>query len=246
MNSQTKKYFFSGMVTLIAVLALPAFTQAQDKAIEIVRSVLDKLSPGQWKAEYDFVNHKTDGSQNAYSLEIMSFDPNTAFISFTQPRREAGRQVLNKEGELWSYLPDSRKIVRLTDRDSIGNGDFNNADVLRLNWLRDYTPAIAKDSEKQTVIDLTAKTNTATYYKIRLWVAKAGNQPIQQFFYDESGHHMKSLKYQDVKSFGGLERPALLIMENVQTGQRTQLTVRTFSKEQGLPANRFRQENLGK
>ncbi len=227
-----------------SLMTLPAFAQAN--AVKIVQDVLAKIAPGQWKGEYDFVNYRTDGSQSAYSLEIMSFDPNTAFISFTQPRREAGRQVLNKEGEIWSYLPDSRKVVRLTDRDSIGNGDFNNADVLRLNWLRDYTPTVAKESEKQTVIDLTAKTNTATYYKIRLWVSKANGQPLQQFFYDESGHHMKSLKYQEVKSFNGHERPSLMIMENVQTGQRTQLTIKSFSREQSLPANRFRQENLGK
>ena len=94
------------------------------------------------------------------------------------------------------------KVVRLADRDTIGNGDFNNADVLRLNWLDLYDVKLVKESNTQYVIDMTAKKDSgAAYYLIRLWVLKAGGQPVQQYFYDNAGHHLKTLKYREIQKY---------------------------------------------
>ncbi len=233
-----------GLVIFMVGLAWSPLKAAE--AGVVVQAVLDKLAPNQYSAEMDFVNYRTDGTEQAYSISLLALNVLTLHLTFSAPRRDAGRQILNRDGEIWSYLPDSKKIVRLTDRDSIGNGDFNNADVLRLNWLADYKPEIVKETEKQIILDLNAKTNTATYFKIRLWVDKVSLQPLQQNFYDEGGHHMKTLKYQQVKSFSEVTRPSFLVMENVQTGQRTTLSYKNFQKEKNLPTTRFKQENLGK
>jgi outer membrane lipoprotein-sorting protein len=217
------------------------------KALGIVADVLAKLSPGQWIARYGFTNYRVDKSQQSYSLEIAARDSKTVHVSFFDPPRDKGRQILNINGEIWSFLPDSRKVVRLADRDSIGNGDFNNADVLRLNWLDLYDVKLVKESAGQYVIDMTAKKDSgAAYFLIRLWVLKAGGQPVQQYFYDNAGHHMKTLKYRDVKVFHEISRPATLIMENVITGQRTVLEVKDFQRSPGLPESRFKPDNLGK
>lgn len=230
----------------LTLFLAPTFIRAADAA-SIVMSVLQKISPGQWQGDYSFTNYRTDGTQHSYRLSVKARDSRTVFVLFLEPAREAGRQLLNRNGEIWSYLPDSRKIVRLADRDSIGNGDFNNSDVLRMNWLDDYNLEIVKESPKQYVIDMKAKAGgRATYHKVRLWVSKNGQQPIQQYFYDESGHHLKSLKYRDERNFHGIVRPSQLVMENVITGQRTLLKVKDFSKTSGITESRFRQENLGK
>src|SRR5262245_28209929 len=130
--------FLALLISNIFVLGLFAAD-----ATSLVRSVLDKLAPGQWKGSFAFTNYRTDGSKQDYTLDISARDNKTVHIYFSAPAREAGREILNKDGELWSYLPDSRKIIRLADRDSIGNGDFNNADVMKLNWLDDYDAVIA-------------------------------------------------------------------------------------------------------
>lgn len=224
-----------------------SITATAADAVAIVRGVLDKLSPGQWRGEYAFTNYRVDGTRHDYSLLVQAFDSKTVHVSFLEPPTDAGRQILNRDGEIWSFLPDTRKIVRLADRESIGNGDFNNADVLRMNWLDIYEPKLAKESDSQYVIDLEGKKGAnATYFLVRLWVLKKDMQPVQQFFYDDSGHHLKTLKYRDVKTFGGITRPSTLIMENVVTGQRTVLIVKDFKREHNLPESRFKQENLGK
>jgi len=238
---------FISIVFFSSVMMVPLYGESEARALGIVNEVLSRLSPGQWVGRYAFTNYRVDKTQQSYSLEIFARDNKTVHVSFFDPPRDKGRQILNINGEIWSYLPDSRKVVRLADRDSIGNGDFNNADVLRLNWLDLYDVKLLKESNQQYIIEMTARKNSgAAYFLIHLWVLKASNQPVEQRFYDNAGHHLKTLKYRDVKSFHGIERPAMLIMENVITSQRTVLIVNDFQKSQGLPESRFKPDNLGK
>lgn len=216
-------------------------------AERIVTSVLDKIAPFPWEGQYKFTNYRTDGTHQEYVLKILGKDRTTVLVTFLSPPRDKGRQVLNRDGQIWSFLPDSRKVVRLADRDSIANGDFNNADVLKLDWLRSYSPKIVKESAKQYVVDLKAiPGKEAAYFLIRLWVFKDSLQPIQQFFYDSSGHHLKTLKYRKIKNFHGIVRPSLMIMENMITGQRTVLQILDFRRAASAPSYLFRPANLGK
>lgn len=217
------------------------------KVEALLSAVLDKLAPGQWEANFAFTNYRTDKTIYTYALSVQAYDRSTALLLFTAPDNERGRQILNKKGEIWSYLPDSRKIVRLADRESIGNGDFNNADVLKFSWLEDYNASMLKESAAQYVVDMAAKPGRSpTYQRARLWILKDGLQPVQQFFFDEAGHHLKTLKYRKVKTFGAITRPSELVMENMITGQRTLLTVERFAAAKNLPLRRFSQEQLGK
>lgn len=212
-----------------------------------VQMVLDKLSPGQWQGVFAFTNYRTDKTTTHYTISILSKDSTLVHLSFLEPERDKGRQVLNKNGQIWSYLPDSKKIVRLADRDSLAGGDFSNTDVLKLNWLDDYDPVLAKDGATQVVVDLRARKDRApAYHQVRLWIQRETLQPVQQYFYDDAGHHLKTLKYRDIKTFGNLTRPATMVMENVVTGQRTVLEVREFAKADKVPAQRFSIDQLGK
>jgi len=233
-------------VALIILVVVPRYAHA-NPALQVVNGVLAKLSPGQWIAKYHFTNFRIDKTTQTYTLRVKSRSGNHVHVLFVEPARDAGREILNKDGEIWSFLPDSRKVIRLTDRDSIGNGDFNNADVLRLNWLDQYNMALVKETKNQYIVEMTAKEGISVpYYLIRLWVLKEGNQPVQQYFYDNSGHHLKTLKYRNIKNFGNISRPASLVMENVITGQKTSLEVIEFQSVDNLPENLFRPDALGK
>ncbi len=242
------KYPQLAAIIALVTLVLPGNSQTSDQtADDIVLQVLDILAPGEFKGHYVFTNYRTDGSINAYTINVLAKNRSLLHLTFASPAREAGRQILNKNGEIWSYLPDSRKVIRLADRESLANGDFNNADVMKLNWHDDYTATLAKQSAQQLVIELQAKPDkNPTYFHMRLWVFKDNHQPIQQYFYDQAGHHLKTLKYRKIRSFGNLTRPSQLIMENVVTGQKTVLDIMEFQATKNLPIERFSQDNLGK
>jgi outer membrane lipoprotein-sorting protein len=227
---------------------MPAYGSAsQQTADDIVLHVISILAPGEFKARYLFTNIRTDGTTSAYTINVLAKNRSLLHLTFVAPAREAGRQVLNKNGEIWSYLPDSRKVIRLADRESLANGDFNNADVMKLNWHDDYSAVLTKETAQQLVIDMTAKPEkNPAYFHMRLWVLKENQQPVQQYFYDQAGHLLKTLKYRKINSFGDITRPSELTMENVVTGQKTILQIAEFQKASNLPADRFSPENLGK
>jgi putative ABC transport system ATP-binding protein len=118
---------FSRLAVTIALAAivLPCGSQAlQLTADDVVIRVLDILAPGEFRAQYLFTNFRTDGTQSAYTINVLAKDRNLLHLTFIAPAREAGRQILNKNGEIWSFLPDSRKVIRLADRESLASGDF--------------------------------------------------------------------------------------------------------------------------
>lgn len=154
--------------------------------------------------------------------------------------------MLRLGGDIWSYAPNVARVVRIADRDSFAGGDFSNADVLRIDWLKQYAVKIVKDLPKQWIIELDAKTKEASYARMRLWVDKKSRQPVQQLFYDSKGTLLKRCLYGEAKSFGTITRPARLVMENVITKQKSELVVIEVEKVASFPDSRFVVDNLGK
>jgi outer membrane lipoprotein-sorting protein len=117
---------------------------------------------------------------------------------------------------------------------------------LRLDWLKKYTPKILKDLPNQWIVEMTAKTPDAPYARMRLWVDKKSGAPVQQHYYDSHGTLLKRCLYGDMRKFGGIERPARLVMENVITKQKSDLAVLSLEKVPSFPDSRFVVDNLGK
>jgi outer membrane lipoprotein-sorting protein len=143
-------------------------------------------------------------------------------------------------------MPSVGRVVRIADRDSFAGGDFSNADVLRVDWLTRYDPELAKETPKQWIIDLKAKTPEAPYAKMRLWVDRQTHQPVQQQYYDSNGTLLKRCLYGSVQKFGKVERPAHLLMENVITKQKSELKILDMRFDVPIPDSRFVVDNLGK
>ncbi len=219
---------------------------AQD-AVEIIKKVEEMLGPKNLKASYRFVNHRLDGTTSEYQVNFSMRDAERSHVQFIFPEREKGREVLRLDNDIWSFVPGVSRVVRIADRDSFAGGDFSNADVLRIDWLKKYVPKVLKDLPNQWIIQMDAKPATsAPYAKMRLWVDKKTGQPVQQHYYDSNGTLLKRCLYGETKKFAVIERPARLVMENVITKQKSELTVLDFQMIAGFPDSRFMVENLGK
>lgn len=229
------------MSMILVVLAARAETPA-----DIVKEVEAKLVPGSYRVVYSLTNHRTDGSVSSYEVHFDIKDADHARGVFIKPEREKGREVLRVDDALWTYLPSVGKTLRIADRDSFAGGDFSNADILRVDWTAKYSASLAKETTNQWIIDLVAKTPEAAYAKMRLWVDKSSRQPVQQYFYDTRGTLLKRCRYASIQNFGTVSRPAFLQMENVVTGQKTELKVLTLVSGQTFKDSRFAVDNLGK
>lgn len=231
---------------LLGFILTTATTLHAQSADEIVRKIETALAPMNVKASYQFTNHRTDGTTMQYQVQFSMRDSDHSHGIFEKPERDKGREVLRLSDDLWTFMPSVGKVVRIADRDSFAGGDFSNADILRVDWLKKFDAKIIKTLPKQWIVELNAKSPQSAYAKMRLWVDKSNGQPVQQQYYDSHGTLLKRCLYGDVKKFGSIERPARLVMENVITKQKSELVIKELNQVDKFPDSRFVVDNLGK
>lgn len=217
----------------------------QTNVIDILRYIEQNLAPKDFIGEYTFKNLRSDGTLSEYKIRIQGRDADTVHLYFLEPPREKGREMLRYNDSIWTYIPSVGRVVRVEDRESFAGGDFSNADVLRVDWLDQYDATLLKETENQWIIELKANTTEAAYARMRLWVDKKNGMPLQQYFYDSNGTHLKTCLYGTVKSFGAIIRPARVVMKNMITGQVSEMNVLTLHNNQNIPDSRFSLSNLG-
>ena len=95
-------------------------------------------------------------------------------VWFTEPASVKGQEILRIGDNVWVYLPNLKRATRIANRESFQGGDFNNADVLRVNYTADYTGTLAPSDVPDTCcVQLKAKNPETAYDAIKLWVRKS-------------------------------------------------------------------------
>jgi outer membrane lipoprotein-sorting protein len=120
--------------------------------------------------------------------------------------RDKGRHLLMLGDDMWIYLPDTSRPVRITPLERL-SGDASNGDVARTNYAIDYTATYVRDEKLGTencyVLDLTAKRKGATYQRILYWLRIEDARPVRAEFYLTSGKHIKSATFDEYAPSGG-------------------------------------------
>ena len=74
--------------------------------------------------------------------DILKRDADKFRVWFSEPASVKGQEILRLGDNSWVYLPNLKRATRIANRDSFQGGDFNNADVLRVNYTVDYDAVI--------------------------------------------------------------------------------------------------------
>ncbi len=127
------------------------------------------------------------------------------YVEFLSPR-EKGEHLLMLGDDMWIYLPDTSRPVRITPLERL-TGDASNGDVARTNYAADYTAVYLRtekvDAAECYVLELTAKRKGATYQRILYWLRVADARPTRAEFYLTSGKHIKSATFDEYEISGG-------------------------------------------
>ena len=117
----------------------------------------------------DYESGKPD-EQHLYEVSQKGTDK--TYVEFMSPR-EKGEHLLMLGDDMWVYLPDVSRPVRITPLERL-TGDASNGDVARTNYAADYSPVYLRTEKVGTiecyVLELTAKRKGATYQRIVFWV----------------------------------------------------------------------------
>jgi outer membrane lipoprotein-sorting protein len=150
-------------------------------------------------------NYESGKPDEEKLYEVSQKGTDRTYVEFMSPR-EKGRHLLMLGDDMWVYLPDTSRPVRITPLERL-SGDASNGDVARTNYAVDYTPVFLRSEKSGTdecyVLELTARRKGATYQRIVYWVRAGDARPLRAEFYLTSGKHIKSATFDDYEQIGG-------------------------------------------
>lgn len=204
----------------------------------ILKQVDRNLAPPSYEMYRKLVNIEPDGSKKEYVMFTAKKGRDRMVSLFLAPASDEGRTTLRQGDNMWMYLPDVGRPLRITSLQTIVGGIFNNSDLMRLEYSVEYKVTSASESGGEYLLDLKARTSSVAYDRLKMWVDKRRVLPTKIEAYAASGLLIKTLRYKDIKSFGGgITRPATL-----QTDSPLHKGYKSIMKFAKIKARKFRDE----
>ena len=200
-----KKILFCIIALLIAV---PAY--ALD-GTQLLKQIDRALTPESFEMYRKLINVEPDGRKKEFVLYSVKKGIDKVAALFLSPASEKGRSTLRLGENMWLYIPNVGKPIRITSLQSVVGGVFNNSDILQLDYAAEYNVEKVDESGEQYLLYLKAKTKTVAYDRLKLWADKKKKLPDKIECRTEADMLIKTLYFKEVKDFGsGIVRPSVL------------------------------------
>jgi hypothetical protein len=200
------------LLVLGCILSLPG-QQADGNAI--LEKMDRNLNPVSYEAYRKLVNIEPSGRTKEFVLYTVKKGADKVAALFLSPASEKGRATLRLEDNIWLYIPNVAKPIRITSLQSVVGGVFNNSDILRLDYAVEYTVENIEDLGGESVLHCKARTTAVAYDRLRIRVEKKGLLPLQIDCLTAAGMLIKTLSFKEIKEFGGgIVRPSVIETES--------------------------------
>ena len=178
---------------------------------ELLKKVDRNLQPESYEMYRKLINVEPDGDRKEFVLYTIKKGRDKMVALFLDPPSEKGRASLRLGDNMWLYIPNVGKPLRITSLQSVVGGVFNNSDILRLDYSTEYNVTSMTTDAGQTLLELKAKSKSVAYDRLKMWIDKKAVIPVKIEAYAVSGLLIKTLHYSKIKDFGGgLKRPSVL------------------------------------
>ena len=196
------------IVVLLLCVTMPAW--AVD-GTALLKQVDRNLSPDSYESYRKLINIEPDGRKKEFTLFTVKKGVDKVASLFIAPASEKARSTLRLGDNMWLYIPNVGKPVRITSLQSVVGGVFNNADILQLDYAAEYDVEKVEEKGNEYLLQLKAKTKTVAYDRLKIWADKKTVLPTKIECLTEANMLIKTLYFKDVKSFGGgITRPAVI------------------------------------
>jgi outer membrane lipoprotein-sorting protein len=208
MKGKIMKMKYISSLLLILILASPIF--ALD-GTAMLKEVDRKLNPESYEMYRKLINVEPDGRKKEFTLFSVKKGSDKIAALFIAPASENGRSTLRLGDNMWLYIPNVGKPVRITSLQSVVGGVFNNADILNLDYSVEYDVTRVEDVGNEHLLHLKAKTRSVAYDQLRMWVDKGKMLPTKIECLTEANMLIKTIYFKDHKDFGGgIIRPSVI------------------------------------
>ena len=194
----------------LAALCFPLLACAID-GVELLKKVDRNLEPESYESYRKLINIEPSGAKKEFVIYSVKKGKDQVATLFLSPASDKGRSTLRQGDNMWLYIPNVGKPMRITSLQSVTGGVFNNADIMRLDYAVEYDVKSVEDKGGTYLLDLKAKTGEVAYDRLVMTVDKKLVLPTAIVAYATSGMLMKTLYFKDIKDFGGgIKRPATI------------------------------------
>ena len=210
------------IVTTTVLFGVASIANALDGEA-ILRQVDRNLNPESYEMYRKLINIEPDGSKKEFVLYTIKKGQDRMVALFISPASEKGRSTLRLDDNMWLYMPNIGKPIRITSLQSIVGGVFNNSDILRLDYSTEYSVESSSEEADHYLLNLRAKSGSVAYERLEMLVDKKTVIPTEIGCYASTGILIKTLHYSKTKDFGGgIVRPSVLETDSpLQKGYRS-------------------------
>jgi hypothetical protein len=190
------------LLVLGAVLSLPG----QEPDGNAILERMDRnLNPVSYEAYRKLINVEPNGRTKEFVLYTVKKGADKVAALFLSPASEKGRSTLRLEDNMWLYIPNVAKPIRITNLQSVVGGVFNNSDTVEK----------MEDLDGESVLHCKARTTAVVYDRLRIRIEKRRLLPLQIDCLTEAGMLIKTLSFKEIKDFGGgIVRPSIIETES--------------------------------
>ena len=153
------------------------------------------------------------GRRKSRTIKSKSWSIGTekSFTENLSPAREAGIKMLKLEDKLWTYSPQTDRIIQISGhmlRQSVNGSDMSYKDMMETRSISEiYNLTLEKsifiDNRDHWVIYMEAKVKGLSYPKRRAWIDKEYFLPIKEELYAKSGKLLKTTSMSNIKKIQG-------------------------------------------
>jgi len=177
---------------------------------ELLKRIDEKLMPESYESYRKLINIEPNGRKKEFVFYTAKKGVDKVAMLYLSPASEKGRTTLRLGENMWLYIPNVGKPIRITSLQSITGGVFNNADIMALDYSAEYDVIKTDPSKAGYILELKANNKTVAYDKLKMWATK--DEILTKIeCYSASGMLIKTLEFKTMKNFGnGLVRPSVM------------------------------------
>lgn len=221
------------------------------------RDIIDRVERLLWgrtlQGEYEMVI-ETPRWQRTLALRVWMERPGRSFVRIVSPAKEAGIGSLRIGAEMWNYLPNVERVIRIPPSMMLQpwmGSDFTNDDLVKeSSILDDYTHkvlgTITVDGDEAYQVEATPKPQAPVVWgRVVITVRKRDFMPLKQAFFSERGELVRELGFAEVRSVGGRTLPTRWEMRPTdRPGHSTAVVLKDAVFDRPVDEGIFTQRNL--
>ncbi len=240
---------------LAFALAAGPLAAAPPEGREIVERVESLLWSRTLQGDFEMAI-ATPRWQRTLELRAWIERPRRSFVRILAPRKEAGIGSLRIGAEMWNYLPDIERTVKIPPSMMMQpwmGSDFTNDDLVKSSsMVEDYTHRLVGTEEGPAggvyVVEAIPRPQAAVVWgKVVVRARRADLVPVSEHFYDERGELVRVMSFSDVRPMGGRSVPTRWEMRPTgKPGHVTTMVLKSAAYDQPVDPEVFTQRNLQK